>query len=90
MVLLFTGYQWSSTGASETYVTPEGSNKCKLDKPDIKVKKADLEAGENLRQKAEDSDIEVEKSTTGQIYLRSRSLLCYLQIVVGGDFSAIP
>jgi hypothetical protein len=40
--------QWSCTGASETYVTPEGSKKCKLEKPDIKVKKADLEAGETF------------------------------------------
>jgi hypothetical protein len=45
VVLFFTGYQWSCTGASETYVTPEGSKKCKLEKPDIKVKKADIKAG---------------------------------------------
>ncbi|CAM6041979.1 unnamed protein product [Sphagnum compactum] len=40
--------QWSCTGASETYVTPEGSKKCKLEKPGIKVKKADIEAGETF------------------------------------------
>ncbi len=86
MVLFFTGYQWSCTGASETYVTPEGSKKCKLEKPDIKVKKADkrLEKPSSKAENsdAENSDIEVKKSTTGQIYLRSRSLLCYVQIVV--------
>lgn len=48
VVLFFTGYQWSCTGASETYVTPEGSKKCKLEKPDIKVKKAGIEAGETF------------------------------------------
>ncbi len=81
VVLFFTGYQWSCTGASETYVTPESSKKCKLENPDIKVKKADIEAGEAFI-KGWEFWLEIEKSTPGQIYLRSRSLLCYLQIVV--------